>query len=335
MTCLRDPVFWRLMKRIVDNVVLFKRMLPRYTRDELDFPGVKVEGLVTDKLVTFMDEYDMDITNALYLDQTEVTKQKSDMLFIARQRRLNHQPFKVTVDVISNKTVDAVVRMFLGPKYDCMGRLMDVNDKRLDMVEIDSFIYKLEAGKNTIVRDSTEMHNIIGDRPMTRRFYDSNVIDMLGGGAEGQRVMRESWWHRARTGYPHRLLLPMGRRGGLELQMYVIVTPVRTGLTLNTIDMDVMKTRKVCRFTVCMDTLPLGFPFDREIDMTTFRTNNMKFTDVMIFHKELETANGVRDVDISDMVMKHDDYTILDKDMLVRTRFMDPVMMDEERMMRM
>lgn len=248
VTCLRDPVFWRLMKRVVDNVWLFKTMLPKYTRDELDFPGVKIEGLATDKLVTFMDEYDIDVTNALYLDQTEVAKQRSDMLFLARQRRLNHQPFKVTLDVVSDKTVDVVVRLFLGPKYDCMGRLLEINEKRLDMVEIDNFIYKLETGKNAIVRDSTDMHNVIGDRPMTRRWWDRNMVDVLGGGMEGQRVVRDSYWHRARTGFPHRLLLPMGRRGGLELQIFAIVTPVRTGMVLPTLDMDVMKARKVNTF---------------------------------------------------------------------------------------
>ncbi|KAG7298914.1 hypothetical protein JYU34_017373 [Plutella xylostella] len=331
-TCLRDPVFWMLMKRMTDNVVLFKKLLPAYTRDELDFPGVKVENFMTDKLVTFFDEMDMDITNALYLDEAEMKKEKSDMLMVARQRRLNHHNFKLTIDVVSDKTVDAVVRVFLGPKYDCMGKLMDINDKRLDMVEIDSFIYKLETGKNTIVRDSMEMHNMIGDRTWTRKMFDRSLVETLG---SGDHTVTEAWWHRARTGFPHRMLLPMGRRGGMPMQMFVIVTPVVKDKLMNLVDMDTMRDRKVCRFTVCMDTLPLGFPFDREIRMAHFFTNNMKMTDVMIFHKDMDTMNGSKMMDMTHMVMKRDDLTYMDHDMLVKSRFRDAFLMDDDHMTRM
>ncbi|KAF9824381.1 hypothetical protein SFRURICE_002043 [Spodoptera frugiperda] len=331
-TCLRDPVFWRLMKRVTDVFVLFKKMLPKYTREDFDFPGVKIDRFTTDKLVTFMDEYDMDITNALYLDDTEMKKKRPDMLMVARMRRLNHHPFKVTVDVTSDKTVDAVVRIFIGPKYDCMGRLMSVNDKRLDMVEIDTFKYKLETGKNTIVRNSIEMHGVIEQRPWTRRILN-NMRDTVG--MISKTVDVESWWYKTRVGYPHRLLLPLGRLGGFPLQMYVIITPVRTNLLLPTVDMNMMKERRTCRWSVCFDTMPLGFPFDRKIDMTKFFTHNMKFTDVMVYRKDLGLSNTIKDVDMSDMVMKKDDYTYLDTDMLTRWSYKDVMMMSKDDMMRM
>ncbi|XP_035450637.2 basic juvenile hormone-suppressible protein 1 [Spodoptera frugiperda] len=331
-TCLRDPVFWRLMKRVTDVFVLFKKMLPKYTREDFDFPGVKIDRFTTDKLVTFMDEYDMDITNALYLDDTEMKKKRPDMLMVARMRRLNHHPFKVTVDVTSDKTVDAVVRIFIGPKYDCMGRLMSVNDKRLDMVEIDTFKYKLETGKNTIVRNSVEMHGVIEQRPWTRRILN-NMRDTVG--MISKTVDVESWWYKTRVGYPHRLLLPLGRLGGFPLQMYVIITPVRTNLLLPTVDMNMMKERRTCRWSVCFDTMPLGFPFDRKIDMTKFFTHNMKFTDVMVYRKDLGLSNTIKDVDMSDMVMKKDDYTYLDTDMLTRWSYKDVMMMSKDDMMRM
>ncbi|CAG9562296.1 unnamed protein product [Danaus chrysippus] len=329
-TCLRDPVFWRMMKRITDYGVLFKKLLPKYTRDELDFPGVKIDRIVTDKLVTFMDEYDLDITNAMYLDKTEMQKKKSDMVYVARMRRLNHHSFKVTVDVTSEKAVDAVVRIFIGPKWDCMGRLLSYNDKRLDMVEIDSFLYKLDTGKNTIVRSSMEMHGIIGDRMMTRRMVD-NTVDTTG---SMERIV-DSFWYKSRLGFPHRLLLPLGHRDGLELQMFVIVTPVRTGLVLPSIDMGVMKDRRACRWSVCFDTMPLGFPFDREIDMSHFVTNNMKFHDILVFRKDLDMSNSVKDIDTSDMVMMRDDLTYLDRDLLVRWSYKDVMMMSGDKMMRL
>ncbi|CAH2085085.1 unnamed protein product [Euphydryas editha] len=329
-TCLRDPLFWMMMKRITENAVLFKKFLPRYTKEELSFEGVKVERIVTDKLVTFMDEYDVDITNALYLDESEIQKKKSDMTYVARMRRLNHQPFKVNIDVVSEKAVDAVVRLFIGPKYDCMGRLLNFNDKRLDMVEIDSFLYKLETGKNTIVRNSNEMHNVIGDRQWNRWLTDNNVDST----SNTDRIVDNYWW-KQRIGFSHRLLLPLGNREGFPLQLFVIVTPVRTGLVLPTIDMSIMKDRHACHFSVCIDTMPLGFPFDREIEVTNFYNTNMKFVDINIYRKDLGISNTVKDYDMSELVMKRDDLTYLDTDMLVRWSYRDVMMTSADRMLRL
>lgn len=319
MTCLRDPVYWRILKRITDYFILFKKLLPTYTREEFDFPGVKVESLSTDKLVTFIDEFDMDITNAMYLDETELKKMRSDKLYVARLRRVNNYPFKITTEVVSDKTVDAVVRVFIGPKFDCMGRLMGVNDKRLDMLEIDNFIYKLETGKNTIVRDVKDMHTVFRDRPWTRTIWDKALDTSM---TRNDKITEE-WWHKSRIGFSSRLLLPLGRKGGLDMQLFVIVTPVRTGLVLPTIDMTVMQERRVCYYTVCVDTMPLGFPFDREIDLTRFFTPNMKFLDIKIFRKDMQLANNIKDMDLTYMVMKRDDLTYLDTDMLVNWTYKD------------
>ncbi|XP_061713967.1 basic juvenile hormone-suppressible protein 1-like [Cydia pomonella] len=335
-TCLRDPLYWRLMKRVHEMAHLYKTLLPKYTREELTFPGVKVESISTDKLVTFMDEYDIDISNAMYLDDSEMKKKNMDMVMIARQRRLNNHPFKVTVDVVSDKAADAIVRIFIGPKYDCMGRLLDVNRKRLDMIEIDSFLYKLDTGKNTIVRKSNEMHGVIEDRPMTRLMMDKDLgLDTNVGVDVRDRVMVDSWWHKSRRGFPSRLLLPLGRKGGMELQMFVIVTPVRTSLTIPSVDMSMMKERRTCFWTTCVDTMPLGFPFDREIDYTRFFTPNMLFTDILVFRKDMDLANVNRDVDMSNMVMRRDDLTILDKDMLMHRSYKDVMLMSVDNMMRM
>nr|8CAN_A Chain A, basic juvenile hormone-suppressible protein 1 [Galleria mellonella]8CAN_B Chain B, basic juvenile hormone-suppressible protein 1 [Galleria mellonella]8CAN_C Chain C, basic juvenile hormone-suppressible protein 1 [Galleria mellonella]8CAN_D Chain D, basic juvenile hormone-suppressible protein 1 [Galleria mellonella]8CAN_E Chain E, basic juvenile hormone-suppressible protein 1 [Galleria mellonella]8CAN_F Chain F, basic juvenile hormone-suppressible protein 1 [Galleria mellonella] len=326
-TALRDPGMWKMLKLISEYFIMFKEMLPKYTREELDFPGVKIEQVTTDKLVTFMDEYDVDITNAVYLDHDEMQKHRSDMMYVARMHRLNHQPFKITIDVASDKAVECVVRVFLGPKLDCMGRFTSVNDKRNDMVEIDSFLYKLETGKNTIVRDSLEMNNVIKERPWSRNNW---AMDPSGG-----QKAQDNWWYKSRIGFPHRLLLPMGSHGGMPYQMFVIVTPVRAGMSLPSIDMNTAKERKACRWTVCMDTMPLGFPFDRPIDETNFYTKNMKFHDVMVYTKDLAMSNMVKDVDMSEMVMKRDDLTYLDKDMLVKRSYKSVMMMSGDDMTHM
>nr|ADA84299.1 hexamerin receptor [Corcyra cephalonica] len=213
-TALRDPGAWKLMKKLSEIFILFKNMLPSYTRDEFDFPGVKIEQVSTDKLVTFMDEYNVDITNAMYLDKTEMQNQRSDMMYVARMHRLNHHPFKVTIEVVSDKAVDSVVRVFLGPKIDCMGRFISINDKRNDMVEIDSFLYKLDTGKNTIIRNSLEMHNVIQERPLVRGIWERSVDANAG------MKRLDNWWYKSRIGFPHRLLLPIGSIGGTVYEIF-------------------------------------------------------------------------------------------------------------------
>lgn len=280
-TAMRDPVFYQLQKRICNLLILFKRRLPSYTHEDLYFPGVKIDNVIVDKLVTYFDDYLMDMTNAVTWTDEELKKSTSDMVFLVRKRRLNHQPFKVTMDIVSDKTVDCVVRVFLGPKHDVVGRLIDLNNNRLNFVELDSFLYKLTTGKNTIVRKSIDMHNLVRDRIMTNDLWKkldtmTDIRDLMG------KDLRN--FH---TGFPVRLLLPKGRVGGMKMMLYVIVTPLKP---IDNIDMSVLDVNRKdlmvdFRSTVLLDKMPLGFPFDRYIDYTKFFTPNMKFLDVMIFHK--------------------------------------------------
>lgn len=280
-TALRDPVFYRLQKRLVDFVILFKKRLPFYTKQDLLFPGVKIDNVVVDKLVTYFDDFLMDMTNAVVMTDAEIKKMTSNMKFLVRKRRLNHQPFKVTMDFTSDKAADCVVRMFLGPKKDHLGRLIDINKNRLNFVEIDSFLYKLVTGKNTIVRNSFDMHNLVRDRIMTYDFWKK--IDTM-------TDLRDLFMKNLRnfhTGFPTRLLLPRGRTGGMNFILYVIVTPLRAVDNVDFNLFDVTRKDFVVDFrsTVLLDKMPLGFPFDRQIDVDNFFTPNMKFTDVLIFHK--------------------------------------------------
>ncbi|XP_022823233.1 basic juvenile hormone-suppressible protein 2 [Spodoptera litura] len=281
-TALRDPVFYMLQKRIIDLVCLYKLRLPSYTKEDLYFPGVKIDNVNVDKLVTYFDDYLMDMTNAVYLTEDELKKTRSDMKFFVRKRRLNHQPFKVTFDILSDKSVDCVVRVFLGPKKDHMGRLIDININRLNFVELDTFLYKLTTGKNTIVRNSYDMHNLVRDRIMTRDLWKKveSITDMRDFFVKDLRN-----YH---TGFPTRLLLPKGFVGGMHMMLYVIVTPLKLvdNVDLNVLDVNRKDFVYDFRSTVLLDKMPLGFPFDRRIDLGNFFTPNMKFVDVTIFHKK-------------------------------------------------
>ncbi|KAJ0174683.1 hypothetical protein K1T71_009791 [Dendrolimus kikuchii] len=281
-TALRDPVFYQLQKRIINFVFLFKQRLPSYTKEELYFPGVKVSNVVTDKLVTYFDDYLMDMSNAVVLNEEELKKASSDMTFFVRKRRLNNEKFKVSIDVFSDKTVDSVVRIFLGPKYDELSRLIDINNNRMNFVELDSFMYKLTTGKNTIIRNSYEMNNIVGDRMMTRDLWKKleTVTDI--------RDIYTKNLKNFQTGFPLRLLLPKGMGGGMEMLLYVCVSPLKLvdNADMSLFDTNSQNSGTDYRFSVLLDKMPLGFPLDRYIDVAKFYTPNMKFVDVKVFHKQ-------------------------------------------------
>lgn len=303
-TALRDPIFYQLQKRLVYWLIMFKSRLPSYTREDVHFPGVKIDNVVVDKLVTYFDDYLMDMTNAITYTDDELKKTKSDMIFYVRKRRLNHQPFKVTLEVLSDKTVDSVVRIFLGPKEDHLRRLIDINRNRLNFVELDTFLYKLTTGKNTIVRNSIDMHNLVRDRMMTRDLWKK--ID----GITDVRDLLIKDLRNYHTGFPTRLLLPKGHVGGMKMMLYVIITPLRL---VDNVDISILDTNRKDLFvdfrsTVLLDKMPLGFPLDRHIDTAQFFTPNMRFVDVMVFHKK----------QVSDMWTRWERY-VLRKDHLDKT----------------
>ncbi|CAH2239996.1 jg3424 [Pararge aegeria aegeria] len=308
-TALRDPVFYQLQKRLCYLFMLYKMRLPSYTHEDLFFSGVKIDNIVVDKLVTYFDDYFMDMTNAVTLNQEELHKTRSDMIFYVRKRRLNHQPFKVVFDIQSDKAVDSVVRIFLGPKVDHLGRLMDLNKNRVNFVELDSFLYKLNTGKNTITRNSYDMHNLVRDRIMTRDLWKkidtiTDVKDLL------IKDLRN--YH---TGFPTRLLLPKGHVGGMKMMLYIIVTPLKM---VDGVDIGILDTNRKDLFvdfrsTVLLDKMPLGFPFDRHIDLTKFFTPNMKFVDVFIYHKK----------QVCDMKTHWDRYVLKNYDLVDRTTVLD------------
>ncbi|MEE5452485.1 hypothetical protein V2M24_10625, partial [Streptococcus pneumoniae] len=202
-----------------------------------------------------------------------------------------------------------------GPKYDHLNRLLDINKNRVNFVELDSFIYKLTTGKNTIVRNSVEMHNLVRDRIFTRDLWKkveaiTDFRDLL------VKDLRN--YH---TGFPARLVLPRGRVGGLNMWLYVIVTPLKL---VENVDVNILDTNRKefvvdFRSTTLLDKMPLGFPFDRHIDVAKFYTPNMKFVDVAIFHKS----------QVCDMLTRWNRFVlreynmITDKDVLDETYFVD------------
>lgn len=70
-TALRDPAFYMIWKRVLHLFTLWQQKLPYYTHEELSLPGVKIEKVEVDKLVTYFEHTYMNVTNHLYLNEHE------------------------------------------------------------------------------------------------------------------------------------------------------------------------------------------------------------------------------------------------------------------------
>lgn len=291
-TSLRDPVFYQMYKRILGLYWQFKEHLPHYKFEEINFPGVKIDSVEVDKLVTYFDKFDADITNAVDVEvydektpETEMKKfgriahyQGEDFIIKARTTRLNAVPFTYKLHVNVDMPTKGVIRCYIGPKYDEYGNMYHVNENKENFVLLDVFPYEFTTGKNMVTRNSNEFSFFVKDRTTYFELY-KQVMTAFNGGEKYELHTSEAW-----TGFPSRLMLPKGKKGGMMYQMFFIVSPYHQ----TTIKHHEGITEGGYGY---IDSLPYGYPLDREIDETIWYTPNMFYQDVNIFHKTHSEVN--------------------------------------------
>lgn len=285
-TTLRDPAYWSFIRRY--HLFYFYRftghLLP-YTEEDVGFDGVRVESVEIDRLITYFDYFDADISNAVdveFPNDCDASELQSfgrisqfhgeDYVIKARQRRLNHIPFRVSVNVESNVTTPAVVRIFLGMKYDELGHVCHVNENRHTFFMLDAFKYDLVVGSNAIVRESREFFHRVKDRTTYYELY-KRLMTANAGTRQWQMDDIE-----AHSKFPNRLLLPRGKKGGQVFRMFVHVSPHFPP--------------KGNQYSRIIDAAPLGYPLDRVIDEFHWYTPNMYYRDVTIYHKTENEINN-------------------------------------------
>ncbi|XP_043267400.1 hexamerin-like isoform X2 [Venturia canescens] len=215
-SAVRDPAFYQLYKRIIKLFQRYQQSLPAYQYNDLVVPGVKIEKVVFPNLVTYFDQYNVDLDNG-YVHS--VKEQHHDYHIKAQFHRLNHQPYEYQVVVQSEKPyTNAVVRVYLGPKFDYDGQPIDINHHRHYFVELDHFVHDLKEGENVIVRHSQQAPIFSHDYPSVHQIkvhLDSALRSQNPFYiTEPQHIF----------GFPARLALPKGTYGGLPLQVFVIVS---------------------------------------------------------------------------------------------------------------
>ncbi|KAL9692654.1 hypothetical protein quinque_016425 [Culex quinquefasciatus] len=275
-TSMRDPIYYQFVERALDLYWRFKSYLPPYTNDELNFPGVEIKEFSSDKLITYFEQFDADISNGLPFNYKN-SQQKStwDFRVFANKKRINHKPFNYTLTVTSETSGKGVVRMYMGPKF--------TNIKQLTLlkkyfVEMDQYMVDLVAGENLIKRSTRDFYYNIRDRTTYTELYKRTMRAIND---EEPLLLDLSEAH---CGWPDRLLLPKGLPNGYELTFYFVISPFRAPKVAQYSTYDATISCGAGSGSKYTDDLPFGFPFDRDLDVGSFVTKNMLFKDVLIYH---------------------------------------------------
>ncbi|XP_036346366.1 larval serum protein 1 beta chain-like [Rhagoletis pomonella] len=280
-TMLRDPFTYSYYKRFYQVISKFSSYLKPYTREELLLPGVKIDTVEISELATYFDLTDFDVSTLLSDKMIFVDGQFVwDKSLMARQQRLNHQPFTFDYTIESDKPQKVVIRAFLGPKFDQSRRTLSLAENRENFIEIDEFIYQLDAGKNTIQRNSQQLYWTIGERATYTELYKSVMMAIEG---KQQFALNATQPH---SGFPNRLLLPQGWEKGFPMQFFFFVAPY-TGTHEHFPSYDYTSyTSGIGSGKRYIDEMPLGYPFDRPIEEEVFFVPNMLMKDVKVYHRE-------------------------------------------------
>lgn len=297
-TQLRDPAYWQFMKRFYMFYYKFYENLEPYSCKEILLDGVKIESVEVDKLITYFEYYDADISNAVDIEYP-IEEHMSDLrrfgrvshyngedyVIKARQLRLNHVPFKVIINAMSEAASPSVVRIFLGPKYDESGHLLTLNENRHNFVLLDLFKYDLVAGQNVISRESREFFMQVKDRTTYYELYKWVMYAY-----EGTKPFPMDNTE-AHAGFPNRLLLPKGKKGGLAYKLFVHISPYNAPSVPQYSTYDQYISVGIGSGSKYVDSMPFGYPLDRKIDPYYWYTPNMYYYDIQIYHKTENEIN--------------------------------------------
>merc|ERR1712212_734472 len=279
-TATRDPSFFRL-HRYMDNIFKeHKDTLPPYTQEQLTFQGVAIDNLVVDgRLETFFEDFEFDLTNAVDHPEEEEVPIK------AYVNRLNHRDFSYNIDVLNNNDHDVLssFRVYLCPRHDNHMQNLTIDSGRWYCIEMDKFWKTLTAGANHVVRKSGESSVTVPDVPSLKTIMEQTQIAMENGNTLDMHEYERS------CGIPNRMLLPKGKKDGLDFYLEVFVSDGsedRNGEHVEGNELGGTHSHCGVHGEVYPDKRPLGYPLDRRIpdERIFFNMPNFKSIPVTVYH---------------------------------------------------
>lgn len=209
LTTVRDPIFWKINKKIVDLVDCALSVLPGYNRNDLIFPGVEIVNVDIKKMMTSFEYFEFDATDAL-----KTSASNSKFLVKIGQYRLSHKPFSIKLNISSLVTQKGFAKLFISPKV-LPGQLDKMKNQ---FFLLDCFEINLKRGKNMITRTSEQMK--LSPDLTSLKIIKKQLEDAEFGLNSLPLKTLES-----QTGFPSRLVLPKGSENGLPFQIFVFIAP--------------------------------------------------------------------------------------------------------------
>nr|CAC04148.1 phenoloxidase III [Pimpla hypochondriaca] len=274
-TAMRDPIFYRWHTYVDEFFVAYKNTLAPYSDSELNCDGIEVssikvisKGYKDNHLKTFWGNFTVDLGKGLDFAS------KADVGAIFTH--LDHRPFEYEIRAANTlpKPKKAVVRIFIAPKVDKDGNVLNLERQRPLMIEMDKFSYSLKPGVNTIVRKSVKSTVTNPFARVSRGLHMEHVpaVETFCG-----------------CGWPQYMLVPKGTEKGLPMDLFVMISndgdhiAERDAITGN----KVASTMCGLRNRTYPDARAMGFPFDRPFPrgVTTLRkflTPNMAMSSITV-----------------------------------------------------
>jgi hypothetical protein len=251
-TAVRDPAFYQLYRKVIQLFQQYQNSLPAYQYNDVILPGVSIQNVQISPLVTLFNDYYVDLDSATVQQQVGQQKQvqqqqqqqqqqvqqpqqyqqvqqqqqqaqqqqQQQQQIKAQVNRLDHKPYEYQITVQSEQNVlDAVVRVYLGPKYDYEGNPISISQHRQQFVELDQFTTNLQQGQNVIVRQSQQAPGQSFDYPSVQEIKQS-----VNNAVHAQEPFFITEPHQI-FGFPARLALPKGQQGqGFPVQLLVVIS---------------------------------------------------------------------------------------------------------------
>ncbi|XP_032453316.1 arylphorin subunit alpha-like [Nasonia vitripennis] len=270
-TSMKDPAFYRIYNKIVGFFMKYKSHLNRYTKNELEFSGVKIENVEIDKLYTYFDTREYMVNNLI-----DVASMKDGFSFNMKawQYHLNYKPFTYKFAVNSDKSTKAIMRIFLGPAmegYDDYSFLLHYYQY---FFMLDEFEFNLHEGMNNFERKSHDVDGPQHEYMTGDRFY-KKMMDAMHS-KEGMHFNKQMW------SFPKYMTLPKGSVDGMRFKLFFYISSFEEGKAM---ELPIFGQRMYYG-------KPFNFPIDRPMYPWFFSLGNVFFKDVFIYHQPEQEMIG-------------------------------------------
>ncbi|CAG4955891.1 unnamed protein product [Parnassius apollo] len=257
-TSLRDPVYWYLIKIFLNYFNEFEKNLEPFDISKYEDNEIKIVKTDIPKITTYFSYFQFILNKGLGINLT-----KLPYAITARLKRLNHVAFAINFIIESKSEKPVIVRLFLGPECHIENCWISFSN----FFELDSFHYKLHNGINNITWSPSERLS---------KFSFENFYNME---EQFNQVNRYNLFN-----FPVSMIIPRGTEEGLNLTLFVIITPMEDLLQR---DMPVDYSNNYQKYlSEVSDKKPLGFPFHREATKFKPFANNYRFYNISVFHKK-------------------------------------------------